>query len=30
MIAVIVVVSLIPLALELLRSRRAAKEGVRG
>ena len=29
-IAVIVVVSLIPLGLELLRSRRAAKEGVRG
>ncbi|MEV6022072.1 DedA family protein [Streptomyces sp. NPDC052036] len=30
MIAVIVAISLIPLALELLRSRRAAKEGVRG
>ena len=29
-IAVIVVISLIPLGLELLRSRRAAKEGVRG
>jgi membrane-associated protein len=30
MVAVIVLVSLIPVALEVLRSRRAAKEGVRG
>jgi membrane-associated protein len=30
MVAVIVALSLIPLALEILRSRRAAKEGVRG